>query len=67
MCIRYYHSTVGKAFLKLGKDRDGRSTTYEARQLLRKGIGDSLTESQLWEICRLCDVDDDGRFTREEV
>lgn len=56
-----------QAFAKLDEDHDGVLSFAEASPLLSKAIGSSLTEDQLGDICRLADIDQDGRLTREEV
>lgn len=56
-----------KVFFRLDKDSDGYMSKTEARPLLRKTFGESLTRVEMEEVWRMADVDKDGRLTREEV
>lgn len=35
--------------------------------MLKKAVGDRLTESQMRDLWKMADIDGDGRLTREEV
>lgn len=56
-----------QAFMKLDKDKDGFLSSLEARPMLRKAVGDRLTDAQIGGLWKMADIDGDSRLNRQEV
>eukprot|EP00903_Cladosiphon_okamuranus_P006797 g6625.t1 len=54
------------AFMKLDKDKDGFLSSLEARPMLKKAVGDRLTDTQITGLWKMADIDGDTRLNREE-